>query len=93
MQPVKGSAAEAIEPLAVTIPETMRLTGLGKNSVYEEIEAGRFESALVAGRRLVIVASIKRTLAERAAIPFDESKRKLRKRGRPKTAPRELEAI
>jgi hypothetical protein len=75
----RGAAAELIptplEPLTVTIQEAMRLTGVGRNSIINGIERGELESVKAFNRRLIIYPSIKRMIAERATVPYEDTKR------------------
>jgi excisionase family DNA binding protein len=52
-----------IEPLAVTIPQACRLTGLARSSIYREIGAGRIRIAKAGKRTLVPLASLRAWLA------------------------------
>jgi predicted DNA-binding transcriptional regulator AlpA len=45
-------------PIAVTIKEAMRLSGLGLNKIYEKISDGTLESSSIGKRRLVMYASL-----------------------------------
>lgn len=83
-----------LEPLTITIPETQRITGLGRNSILEEIEDGELEFVKVRNRRLVVYSSIKRLIAKRAMVPYRDTKRPppIVKRGRAKRTPQEHEA-
>jgi excisionase family DNA binding protein len=46
------------KPIAVTISEACRISGLGRTTVYELIRSGKLKAILVRRRRLVIHASI-----------------------------------
>lgn len=48
--------------LAVTIPETSRITGLGKTKLYELIGTGKLRSTTIGRRRLVLYSSIEELL-------------------------------
>lgn len=48
-----------IEPIFVTVPEALRLIGIGTTKFYEEVSAGRIELRKAGKRSLVPVASLK----------------------------------
>jgi excisionase family DNA binding protein len=48
-----------LKPIAVTIGDTRRLTGLGNTTVFQLIKQGTLKSIKVGRRRLVIYNSIK----------------------------------
>jgi excisionase family DNA binding protein len=52
--------------LSCTIEEACQATGIGRTKLYEEMTAGRVETTRVGGRRLVLVASLKKLLGIRA---------------------------
>jgi len=53
------------DPIAVRIPEAMRLTGIGRSKLYELIASGAVETAKIGTCTLIIFASLKQ-LIERA---------------------------
>ena len=53
------------EPLAVRIPEAMRLTGIGRSKLYELIASGDVQTAKIGTCTLITFASL-RQLIERA---------------------------
>lgn len=53
------------DPIAVRIPEAMRLTGIGRSKLYELIASGDIETAKVGTCTLITFASL-RKLIERA---------------------------
>jgi hypothetical protein len=55
-----------IEPVTVTVPVALHISGLGRTKLYELIARKEIESVTVGTRRLVVVASLKRQLTEPA---------------------------
>ena len=53
-----------IEPLAVTVPVALRLSGLGRTKLYELIAAKKLESTTIGTRRLINYASLKALLSQ-----------------------------
>ena len=53
-----------LEPLAVTIQETQRLTGESRTAVYNHIASGEYEARKSGARVLILFESIKRRLAK-----------------------------
>lgn len=49
-----------MEPLAVSINDTVRMLGVGRTSIYEMIRDGRLEAFKLGRRTLVRVDSIRR---------------------------------
>lgn len=45
------------EPVTVTIPNAIQLSGLGRTKLYELISSREIESVLVGTRRLIVFAS------------------------------------
>lgn len=45
-------------PLAISIQDSCRLTGLGRTTIYDLIRTGRLRSLTVGRRRLVLYESI-----------------------------------
>ena len=52
-----------MEKLAYSIPEVVAATGLGRTSVYSEMDSGRLASVKVGKRRLITVEALKAWLA------------------------------
>jgi excisionase family DNA binding protein len=50
-------------PLAYRIPVAARVSGLGRSTIYREIENGALPSVKVAGRRLILHADLQAYLA------------------------------
>lgn len=55
-----------IEPMTVTIPTAVRISGLGRTKLYELIAEKQVESITVGTRRLIVLASLKRRLSANA---------------------------
>lgn len=51
-----------IEPLTVTVPEAIRLTGLGRTSLYRLIGERKLRHVKVGKRTLIDFSSIKRLI-------------------------------
>lgn len=45
-------------PITVTVPEALRLSGLGRTKVYELIGNGTLKTVQIGRRRLVVFASL-----------------------------------
>jgi hypothetical protein len=67
---------EMLEPLAVSIETTSRITGESKTQVYNLIQDGEYQAVKSGRRTLIVFASIKRRLTN---LPKVEIKRKRRK--------------
>jgi excisionase family DNA binding protein len=50
------------EPVTVTVPTAIQLSGLGRTKLYELISSGEIDSVLVGTRRLIVFASLKARL-------------------------------
>ena len=53
----------SLKPIAVSIPEACRISGLGRTSIYELIREGGLASLTLKSRRLVLVASLEALLS------------------------------
>jgi excisionase family DNA binding protein len=51
---------DLVEPLAVSINDTVRMLGIGRTSIYRMIKDGRLEAFKLGRRTLVRVESIRR---------------------------------
>ena len=58
-----STAPGALEPIAVTIPEACRITGLARSSIYREIGAGRIKAVKAGKRTLLPMDSLRAWLA------------------------------
>jgi hypothetical protein len=66
-----------IEPVAVAIPEAMRLTGRSRSGLYDAIGRGELDAVKDGSRTLITMASIRR---RQAALPRAKIK-KAKRRG------------
>lgn len=55
----------SIEPVTVTVPVALRISGLGRTKLYELIAAQKVQSTTVGTRRLINYASLKALLASK----------------------------
>jgi len=55
----KKAQPRQIQPVGLSIEETIKATGLGRSSLYKEIAAGRLKSYKVGRRRLVSPEALK----------------------------------
>ena len=55
------------EPLTVTIPAALRISGLGRTTIYELIKSKQIRAVRVGARRLIDFASLKALLTSREA--------------------------
>ncbi len=60
------------ERISCTIPEACSATGLGRSKLYEEIAAGRVQTAKIGRRTLIVVASLISLIA-----PCDSARHRL----------------
>ena len=57
--------ASSTDPIAVTVPVALRLSGLGRTKLYELMAMGEIQSIKVGTRRLIDFASLKACLTGR----------------------------
>jgi excisionase family DNA binding protein len=69
-QLLNGSAV-VVEPEAVSIPETCRITGLGRSTIYQMISDGTLPSIKIGKRRLVRTSTARRLIADREMVGID----------------------
>jgi excisionase family DNA binding protein len=53
----------SVEPEAISVDETCRITGLGRSKIYELISDGTLPSVKVGKRRLVRLSTARRLIA------------------------------
>jgi len=58
------SDTSSLDPVTVTIPVALRLSGLGRTKLYELLASREIESVRVGTRRLILFASLKARLTE-----------------------------
>lgn len=51
-------------PIAVTVKDATRMSGLGRTKLYELLGTGVLKSRRIGTRRLILVSSIERLLTE-----------------------------
>ena len=51
-----GATAPSISrpPLAYNIPEALRIVGIGRTKLYDEMTSGRLKSFVLCGRRIIM---------------------------------------
>jgi excisionase family DNA binding protein len=49
----RRSTAPPLDPLAYRVNDAIRVSGLGRSSIYKLIASGKLRSIMVAGRRLI----------------------------------------
>ena len=59
-------AREQPAPLTVTVDEALKLSGLGRTTLYSLIKTNKVETVLIGRRRLIRFASLSRLLNEDA---------------------------
>jgi hypothetical protein len=52
-----------IEPITVTVPDTIRISGLSRSEIYRRLAAGDLEAIKSGTRTLILLDSVKRYLA------------------------------
>ena len=53
---------QVLDPITVTIPEALRMSGLGRTKLYEMMSSKEIDSVTVGTRRLIVLASLRRRL-------------------------------
>jgi excisionase family DNA binding protein len=54
----------SFDPVTVTVPVALRLSGLGRTKLYELLASREIESVRVGKRRLIVFASLKTCLTK-----------------------------
>ncbi len=63
----KATRCSSAEPLAVRIPDAVRITGIGRSKLYELIASGDLETIKIGRCTLVTVDALKALLAKARA--------------------------
>ena len=71
-QLLNGSAA-LVEPEAVSIMQTCRITGLGRSTIYQMISDGMLPSIKIGKRRLVRASTARRLIADREKVGINSA--------------------
>lgn len=67
----KANRSNGAEPLAVRIPDAVRMTGIGRSKLYELIASGDLDTVKVGRCRLVPMESLRNLCAVGAPPPLD----------------------
>lgn len=59
-----------IEPLAATIPDAVRLSGLSRSEIYRRLAAGDIRAVKNGGRTLILMESVRAYLARLPVATF-----------------------
>jgi excisionase family DNA binding protein len=62
------AGASPLDPIAITVPTALRLSGLGRTKLYELIASKKIRSVRVGARRLIDFASLKEFLTSQNAM-------------------------
>jgi excisionase family DNA binding protein len=62
-----AGASRTLDPIAVTIPTALHLSGLGRTKLYELVASKQIRSVRVGARRLIDFASLKAFLTSQEA--------------------------
>ncbi len=57
---MKMTESELLPPLACSLAETVRVSGLGRTTIYELIATGQLRSVKRVGRRLILYEDLRR---------------------------------
>ena len=69
-QGAPAPSVRVMEPLAVSVTEACRISGLSRSELYRRMAAGQIEARKSGARTLVLVASLKAHLASLPAAAF-----------------------
>lgn len=58
MQSQRSAQGAAVEPIALTIAEFCRVTGVGRSKVYQELKSSRLRAVKVGTRTLIPVSEL-----------------------------------
>lgn len=64
---VTSTNDRTIEPLAVSVNDAIRISGLGRTSLYEAVGSGTLASLKIGKRRLILLDSLKAWLLSHEA--------------------------
>lgn len=67
MPKVTHRPAGAVAPVALSVEDTMRAAGLSRQTIYDEINAGRLRSFKVGHRRLISPAALAQWVSDAEA--------------------------
>jgi len=79
-----------IRPIAVTIADACRISGLGTTSIYALLKAGKLRSCAIGRRRLVTYESLEQLLTPKPAATDNAATEQPRRRGWQKGRRRKL---
>nr|WP_292974067.1 helix-turn-helix domain-containing protein [Novosphingobium sp.] len=65
----KASRSNGAEPLAVRIPDAVRMTGIGRSKLYELIASGDLDAIKVGRCTLVPMESLRALLSNARVVP------------------------
>lgn len=65
----RASRSNGAEPLAVRIPDAVRMTGIGRSKLYELIASGEIETVKVGRCTLVPMESLRALLGRLRVVP------------------------
>lgn len=66
----KATRTNGAEPLAVRIPDAVRMTGIGRSKIYELIASGDLETIKIGRCTLVTIDALKALLAKARATNY-----------------------
>jgi excisionase family DNA binding protein len=68
------SDLHSTDPVTVTIPDALRLSGLGRTKLYDLLTKGEIQSVRVGSRRLIVFATLKALLTPKTTQLAAESR-------------------
>jgi Helix-turn-helix domain len=57
-----GIRSKQMEPIALSVADAIKISGLGKTTLYEAMADGRLEARLVGRKRLILTHSLRRLI-------------------------------